>query len=39
MFGIVHGHARVQIKSMKLGGVPFSAGEDHGPPFRRRRLY
>ena len=22
MFGIVHGHARLQIKSRKLGGVP-----------------
>ena len=32
MFRIVHGHARLRIKSRK-GWCAISAGENHGPPF------
>jgi len=33
MFGIVHGHAGLQIKSRKLGGVPLVKAKITGRPF------
>jgi hypothetical protein len=38
VFGIVHGHARHQIKSKEVEWCAISAGENRGPFCLRRRL-